>query len=125
MPLGHNFSGVGECTAWFCSHFSRGFIESFGNLYSTCYSPAKVFERPDVRLVLDVGGANGAFARHLHSRFGDRIVVVTGNSITPFDSQGAPFQQVRAEVEGNACVLAGGPAGPGDTLCRRLSLHGL
>lgn len=41
--------------------------------------PTGIFDRPDVRLVLDVGGGTGAFAEAVWRTYGDRIVAMTGH----------------------------------------------
>jgi SAM-dependent methyltransferase len=63
-------------THWFCTHLTdqvavghRRAIESM----------KIVFERADVRLVLDVGGSVGVFASELHKVYGDRIICTTAD----------------------------------------------
>ena len=57
----------------------------------------RVLDRPDVRLVLDVGAAVGWWAADIHSMFGDKIVTVSANIMgQPGPAGLAPFHQLIA-----------------------------
>ena len=43
--------------------------------------PDHVFDRPDVRLVLDLGAGNGNLAVNLFRRYGDRVITVSATLI--------------------------------------------
>ena len=65
---------------WFCSHFTKAYDVQWQDELASCYEPhANPIGRSDVRLVLDIGGAAGSFARGVRSRYGDSKIVVTGN----------------------------------------------
>ena len=60
-------------------------------------SYARVFERPEVRLVLDVGAGSGGFATSLYRTYGDRIITVSANVMADPGGIGpAPFHQLLA-----------------------------
>ena len=83
LPKGEFFK---ECAGvkrsrntWFCGHLGDKYDHLWRSLFRTCYEPLEVFSRPDVRLILDIGGSAGSFARALHSNYGDKKLVVTAN----------------------------------------------
>jgi len=61
--------------------------------------PDHVFDRPDVRLVLDIGAGNGNLAVNLFRRYGDRIITVSTTLIVAAETVPTlppPFMQVIA-----------------------------
>lgn len=77
-PQASRLKRCGASSHWYCGHFSANYLRYHQGVYQMCYSGLGVFERPDVRLVLDIGGASAAMAQALHDTFGDRIVTITG-----------------------------------------------
>jgi SAM-dependent methyltransferase len=60
--------------------------------------PDHVFDRPDVRLVLDIGAGNGNLAVNLFRRYGDRIITVSTTLIVAAEAGTLtpPFMQLIA-----------------------------
>ena len=79
LPAGDQYSGATSCASWYCEHFTAAHERNWLALYDRCYAPSGVFGRDDVRLVLDVGGSTGGFARSVRARHGDRVVTITAN----------------------------------------------
>jgi len=77
-PSASKFTKCGPGFHWYCGHFAASYVAYHAGVYSSCYGSLGVFERPDVRLVLDIGGATAAFAHAIHDQFGDTIVTMTG-----------------------------------------------
>ena len=63
---------------WYCLHLDTEYMEAMLEAYDVCEAPMGIFDRADVRLVLDIGGGTGAFAAGLFRRHGDRILTITG-----------------------------------------------
>ena len=57
-----------------------------------------MFDRPDVRLVLDLGAGNGNLAVSLFRRYGDRIITVSATLIVAAEAGplSPPFMQLIA-----------------------------
>ena len=72
------FKGCGGSTHWYCGHFGHKYVTYHNGVYHGCYKLLGIFERPDVRLVLDIGGATAGMAQGLHWEFGDRLLTITG-----------------------------------------------
>ena len=85
LPEGRLFKGGTDsgCSLrgahWFCGHFQETYFDEWDQRIDKCYEPAGVFAPPDLRLILDVGGATGGFAAAVHRKLGDRVVVTTAN----------------------------------------------
>ena len=58
--------------------------------------PDHVFDRPDVRLVLDLGAGNGNLAVNLFRRYGDRVITVSATLIVAAEAgtRTPPFLQL-------------------------------
>ena len=77
------------------SNLSLGDAMVSGGWLAASY--ARVFERPEVRLVLDVGAGSGGFATSLYRTYGDRIITVSANVMADPGGIGpAPFHQLLA-----------------------------
>ena len=75
------------------SNLSLGDAMVSGGWLAASY--ARVFERPEVRLVLDVGAGSGGFATSLYRTYGDRIITVSANVMADPGGIGpAPFHQL-------------------------------
>ena len=90
-------------THWFCTHLTR----QVGDAHDRALRyMGMVFERADVRLVLDVGGSIGVFASALHKRYGDRIVCITGDVITTLSKDVYYKEKARGLVWPSLQILA-------------------
>ena len=86
----------------YCKYFSREYL-SWGNSnrpgsHSYADEPDHIFDRSDVRLVLDLGASTGGLALSLYRHYGDRIVTVSATLIVAseagaFQSHPPPFLQ--------------------------------
>jgi len=63
---------------WYCLHLDNTYMDAMLVSYDLCTAPMGIFDRADVRLVLDIGGGTGAFASAVFKRHGDRIITITG-----------------------------------------------
>ncbi|KAL1496057.1 hypothetical protein AB1Y20_014685 [Prymnesium parvum] len=77
-PHAAKFRHCGPAFHWYCGHLHPSYLGYHQAVYYSCYRRIGVFDRADVRLVLDIGGASAAMAQVLHDVFGDAIVTITG-----------------------------------------------
>jgi SAM-dependent methyltransferase len=68
---------TGNHAHWYCNHISSDYFGLTQAVYDDCIEPLGIFKRPDVRLVVDLGGGTGAFAEAVFKWHADRVVVVT------------------------------------------------
>jgi len=77
----------------YCKYYTREYLDWAGQMPGSepfGDPPNHIFDRPDVRLVLDLGASTGVLARHLYAKYGDRIVTVSATLITAGEVGGAP-----------------------------------
>lgn len=78
-PHASLFKHCGPYFHWYCGHLQPSYVQYHRNVHHACYQHLGIFERPDVRLVLDIGGASAAMAQVLHDIFDDQIITITGS----------------------------------------------
>ena len=98
IPNGEKFRRCGQEKAkpgdhMYCKYYTRKYLDwAGGKPGSEPFDdpPDHIFDRPDVRLVLDLGASTGALARELYAKYGDRIVTVSATLIAAGEVGGTP-----------------------------------
>lgn len=81
----------------YCKHFRDYKTSLWEEVIRKHYKPIGMFEIPSTRLILDISGGPGHFARALQTIYGDRLVTLTTNAhMHTLEGRTPPYHQLLA-----------------------------